>query len=50
MLTFFERNIYEKKAPKKSEIEDFKNNNPSLFSDVPWVKIKMFVYNNYRFL
>lgn len=47
VLSFFEKHIQEKKAPKKEECFNFIKKNNS-FSEKDWVKIKTLVYNTYR--
>lgn len=48
VLNYFTSHIAKKNAPKKDETNNFKKMYPSLFKDKDWVKIKTFVYNQYR--
>lgn len=37
-----------KQSPKKMEVLKFMNDNKNLFQYKNWVKVKAFVYNEYR--
>lgn len=46
ILNHFSFNIVQKKVPKQTEIEKFKQKFPE-FTGVPWEKIKLLVYNQW---
>lgn len=48
MLKYFKQFIKNKRAPKKQEIEDFKLKENELFANIDWVRIKTFIYNQYK--
>lgn len=48
VIKYFSKHIRNKIAPKKKETNEFKEKYPNLFYDKDWVKIKTFVYNQYR--
>lgn len=48
MKDFFKKNIKNRQAPKKNEVEEFKTQYPNLFKNKGWVIIKAFVYNCYK--
>lgn len=48
MRLYFKRHIQKKIAPKKHEVEKFKTCNKEVFETIDWIKIKTFVYNEYR--
>lgn len=45
---FFKKHIKMKQSPKKMEVLKFMNDNKNLFQYKNWVKVKAFVYNEYR--
>lgn len=48
MCKYFKTFITDKKAPKKKEVEDFKLKAKELFGNISWLRIKTFVYNQYK--
>lgn len=48
MCNYFKNFITNKKAPKKKDVEEFKVNEKDLFQNISWLRIKTFVYNQYR--
>lgn len=48
MRQYFKRHIERNIAPKKHEVEEFKTRNNEVFGNINWIKIKTFVYNEYR--
>lgn len=44
----FKSNINEKKVPKKGECEDLKKQFPELLQNKNWLKIKVFIQNEYN--
>lgn len=48
VLNHFKTHIKKKIAPKKEECEQLLNEHRSILMTKDWVRIKTFVYNNYR--
>ncbi|KAG5881868.1 hypothetical protein JTB14_008683 [Gonioctena quinquepunctata] len=48
MLRYFKHFIKDRKAPKKCEVEEFKLKEKEVFSNIDWLRIKTFIYNQYR--
>lgn len=48
MRDFFKEAICSKKAPRKTECAAFLEKHSNLFQAVTWLKVKTFVYNEYR--
>lgn len=48
MLKYFKNFIKNKKAPKKQEVENFKLKEKGGFEKIEWVRIKTFIYNQYK--
>lgn len=48
IMKFFESNIKNKKPPKKAECEQLKSLHPQLFHNKNWLKMKVFVQNEYK--
>lgn len=48
MKTYFKSQITEKQALRKHECEEFIKVNKTDFKGVGWVKVKTFVFNEYR--
>lgn len=44
----FNKHIRTKTASKKKEVMELVNKYPSIFSNLNWVNIKAYVYNEYR--
>lgn len=47
LRNYFKENIMRKKAPRKEECEAFVNKHET-FAKIGWLKIKTFVFNEYR--
>lgn len=48
MRSHFKNQILSKKALKKYECEAFIKNYPNDFEEVTWLRVKTFVFNEYR--
>lgn len=48
MRQYFKNHIQKKVPPKKHEVEEFKTHNKKVFGTIHWVRIKTFVFNEYR--
>lgn len=48
MSNYFKNFITNKKAPKKKDVQEFKIKEKDLFENTSWLRIKTFVYNQYK--
>lgn len=48
MCNYFKNFITNKKPPKKKDVEEFKIKEKDLFENINWLRIKTFVYNQYK--
>lgn len=48
VLQFFRNHIKNKRPPKRGECEDLISNNPELLKNRNWLKIKVFIQNQYK--
>lgn len=48
MRSYFKENIEKKIALKKCEVIKFIDRNKEQFTDVSWVRVKTFIFNEYR--
>lgn len=48
MRSYFKQFINQKVALKKHQVEEFVASNTKQFANVDWVRIKTFIFNEYR--
>lgn len=48
MINYFQQNLKNKKALKKKECEEFLSKHKTEFDGVEWLRVKTFIFNEYR--